>query len=128
MTYDEVIDKLNTSPNLKIDFKEYIITGLDVKNLILDISCYDVVGYIPENQFLDDEEIERYYGDDVNKMSLHYYPYIRIIVKAPNSYTDDKLYVLHLNKVSFTQGLQEIDLYSKNTIGEGFGGINSWIQ
>lgn len=128
MTYDEVINKLNTNTNLKIDFKEYTITGLDVKNLILDISCYDVVGYIPENQFLDDEEIERYYGDDVNKMNLHYYPYIRIIVKEPNSYVDDKLYVIHLNKVSFTQGLQEIDLYNNIIGGEGFGGINPWIQ
>lgn len=127
MKYEDVIDALETKDDLIIDFKEYQITGLDTKRLILDIQGFSVIGYLKENEFVDEELIKRYYGDDVDFKLYCYYPYVRLIIKNPTDYSNNKVYVIHLNKASFTAGLQELELYQRRANGLGIGGINPWI-
>lgn len=129
MLYEDIENKIETSDKLRLDFKEYRFTGLNVKTEILEINNFELVAYVKENEFLDQEMINRFYGDNVNTLNLHYYPYLRLVIANPEDIgVDKKLYVLHLNKASFTAGLQELELYeTKNTI-QSLGGINPWIQ
>lgn len=126
MDYSKIEDTLKSSPNLRINFREYEFTSLNGKSLILEINGYKVVGYINPNEFIDQETVERYYGEDANFLNYCYYPYLRIIITNPNS-IDDKEYILHLNEASFTNGLQEIDLYKASDTIQSLGGIQPWI-
>lgn len=126
MDYSKIEDTLKSSPNLRIDFREYEFTSLNGKSLILEVNGYKVVGYISPNEFIDQETVERYYGEDANFLNYCYYPYLRIIITNPNS-LDDKEYILHLNEASFTNGLQEIDLYKASDTIQSLGGIQPWI-
>lgn len=126
MDYSKIEDTLNSSPDLRIDFREYEFTSLNGKSLILEINGYKVIGFISPNEFIDQETVERYYGDEVNFLNYCYYPYLRIIITNPNS-LDDKEYILHLNEASFTNGLQEIDLYKASDTIQSLGGIQPWI-
>lgn len=126
MNYSSIEETLKTSADLSIDFREYKIVGLDKKDLILDISGYKVIGFISPNEFIDRDTVKRYYGEEADFLNLCYYPYLRLIIKKPNS-LDDKEYILHLNKASFTNGLQEIDLYKASDTIQSIGGIQPWI-
>lgn len=126
MDYSKIEDTLKSSPNLRIDFREYEFTSLNGKSLILEINGYKVVGFISPNEFIDQETVERYYGEDANFLNYCYYPYLRIIITNPNS-LDDKEYILHLNEASFTNGLQELDLYKASDTIQSLGGIQPWI-
>lgn len=126
MDYSKIEDTLKSSPNLRIDFREYEFTSLNGKSLILEINGYKVVGYISPNEFIDQETVERYYGEDANFLNYCYYPYLRIIITNPNS-LDDKEYILHLNEASFINGLQELDLYKASDTIQSLGGIQPWI-
>lgn len=126
MVYSKIEDTLKSNPNLRIDFREYEFTSLNGKSLILEINGYKVVGFISPNEFIDQETVERYYGEDANFLNYCYYPYLRIIITNPNS-LDDKEYILHLNEASFTNGLQEIDLYKASDTIQSLGGIQPWI-
>ena len=126
MDYSKIEDTLKSSHNLRIDFREYEFTSLNGKSLILEINGYKVVGFISPNEFIDQETVERYYGEDANFLNYCYYPYLRIIITNPNS-LDDKEYILHLNEASFTNGLQEIDLYKASDTIQSLGGIQPWI-
>lgn len=126
MDYSEIEDTLKSSPNLRIDFREYEFTSLNGKNLILEVNGYKVIGFISPNEFIDQETVERYYGEDANFLNYCYYPYLRIIITNPNN-LDDKEYILHLNEASFTNGLQEIDLYKASDTIQSLGGIQPWI-
>lgn len=126
MDYSKIEDTLKSSPNLRINFREYEFTSLNGKSLILEVNGYKVVGYINPNEFIDQETVERYYGEDANFLNYCYYPYLRIIITNPNS-IDDKEYILHLNEASFTNGLQEIDLYKASDTIQSLGGIQPWI-
>ena len=126
MDYSKIEDTLKSSPNLRVDFREYEFTSLNGKSLILEVNGYKVVGYISPNEFIDQETVERYYGEDANFLNYCYYPYLRIIITNPNS-LDDKEYILHLNEASFTNGLQELDLYKASDTIQSLGGIQPWI-
>lgn len=126
MDYSKVEDTLKSSPNLRIDFREYEFTSLNGKSLILEVNGYKVVGYISPNEFIDQETVERYYGEDANFLNYCYYPYLRIIITKPNG-LDNKEYILHLNEASFTNGLQELDLYKASDTIQSLGGIQPWI-
>lgn len=126
MDYSKIEETLKSSPNLRIDFREYEFTSLNGKSLILEVNGYKVVGYISPNEFIDQETVERYYGEDANFLNYCYYPYLRIIITNPNS-LDDKEYILHLNEASFTNGLQELDLYKASDTIQSLGGIQPWI-
>lgn len=126
MDYSKIEDTLKSSPNLRIDFREYEFTSLNGKNLILEVNGYKVIGFISPNEFIDQETVERYYGEDANFLNYCYYPYLRIIITNPNN-LDDKEYILHLNEASFTNGLQEIDLYKASDTIQSLGGIQPWI-
>lgn len=126
MDYSKIEDTLKSSPNLRVDFREYEFTSLNGKNLILEVNGYKVIGFISPNEFIDQETVERYYGEDANFLNYCYYPYLRIIITNPNS-LDDKEYILHLNEASFTNGLQEIDLYKASDTIQSLGGIQPWI-
>lgn len=126
MDYSKIEDTLKSSPNLRVDFREYEFTSLNGKNLILEVNGYKVIGFISPNEFIDQETVERYYGEDANFLNYCYYPYLRIIITNPNN-LDDKEYILHLNEASFTNGLQEIDLYKASDTIQSLGGIQPWI-
>lgn len=126
MDYSKIEDTLKSSPNLRIDFREYEFTSLNGKSLILEVNGYKVIGFISPNEFIDQETVGRYYGEDVNFLNYCYYPYLRIIITNPNS-LDDKEYILHLNEASFTNGLQEMDLYKASDTIQSLGGIQPWI-
>lgn len=126
MDYSKIEDTLKSSPNLRIDFREYEFTSLNGKSLILEVNGYKVVGYISPNEFIDQETVARYYGEDANFLNYCYYPYLRIIIINPNG-LDNKEYILHLNEASFTNGLQEIDLYKASDTIQSLGGIQPWI-
>ena len=126
MIYSEIEETLKSNTNLRIDFREYEFTSLNGKSPILEINGYKVIGFISPNEFIDQETVERYYGEDVNFLNYCYYPYLRIIITNPNG-LDDKEYILHLNEASFTNGLQEIDLYKANDTIQSLGGIQPWI-
>lgn len=126
MDYSKIEETLKSSPNLRIDFREYQMTSLNDRYLILEVNGYKVIGFISPNEFIDQETVERYYGEDVNFLNYCYYPYLRIIITNPNS-IDDKEYILHLNEASFTNGLQEIDLYKASDTIQSLGGIQPWI-
>lgn len=126
MDYSKIADTLKSSPNLRIDFREYEFTSLNGKNLILEVNGYKVIGFISPNEFIDQETVERYYGEDANFLNYCYYPYLRIIITNPNS-LDDKEYILHLNEASFINGLQELDLYKASDTIQSLGGIQPWI-
>ena len=126
MDYSKIEDTLKSSTDLRIDFREYAFTSLNGKSLILEVNGYKVVGFISPNEFIDQETVERYYGEDANFLNYCYYPYLRIIITNPNS-LDDKEYILHLNEASFTNGLQEIDLYKTSDTIQSLGGIQPWI-
>ena len=126
MIYSEIEETLKSSTNLRIDFREYEFTSLNGKSLILEVNGYKVIGFINPNEFIDQETVERYYGEDVNFLNYCYYPYLRIIITNPNG-LDDKEYILHLNEASFTNGLQEIDLYKASDTIQSLGGIQPWI-
>lgn len=126
MDYSKIEDTLKSSPNLRIDFREYEFTSLNGKSLILEVNGYKVIGFISPNEFIDQETVERYYGEDANFLNYCYYPYLRIIITNPNS-LDDKEYILHLNEASFTNGLQELDLYKASDTIQSLGGIQPWI-
>lgn len=126
MDYSRIEDTLKSSPNLRIDFREYEFTSLNGKSLILEVNGYKVIGFISPNEFIDQETVERYYGEDANFLNYCYYPYLRIIITNPNS-LDDKEYILHLNEASFINGLQELDLYKASDTIQSLGGIQPWI-
>ena len=126
MIYSEIEETLKSSTNLRIDFREYEFTSLNGKSLILEVNGYKVIGFISPNEFIDQETVERYYGEDVNFLNYCYYPYLRIIITNPND-LDDKEYILHLNEASFTNGLQELDLYKASDTIQSLGGIQPWI-
>lgn len=126
MDYSNIEETLKSSPNLRIDFREYEFTSLNGKSLILEVNSYKVIGFISPNEFIDQETVERYYGEDANFLNYCYYPYLRIIITNPNS-LDDKEYILHLNEASFTNGLQELDLYKASDTIQSLGGIQPWI-
>ena len=126
MIYSEIEETLKSNTNLRIDFREYEFTSLNGKSLILEVNGYKVIGFISPNEFIDQETVERYYGEDVNFLNYCYYPYLRIIITNPND-LDDKEYILHLNEASFTNGLQEIDLYKASDTIQSLGGIQPWI-
>lgn len=126
MDYSKIEDTLKSSPNLRIDFREYEFTSLNGKNLILEVNGYKVIRFISPNEFIDQETVERYYGEDANFLNYCYYPYLRIIITNPNS-LDNKEYILHLNEASFINGLQELDLYKASDTIQSLGGIQPWI-
>lgn len=126
MDYSKIEETLKSNPNLRIDFREYEFTSLNCKYPILEVNGYKVIGFISPNEFIDQETVERYYGEDANFLNYCYYPYLRIIITNPNS-LDDKEYILHLNEASFTNGLQEIDLYKASDTIQSLGGIQPWI-
>lgn len=126
MDYSKIEETLKSTTDLRIDFREYEFTSLNGKSLILEINGYKVVGFISPNEFIDQETVARYYGEDANFLNYCYYPYFRIIITNPNS-LDDKEYILHLNEASFTNGLQEIDLYKASDTIQSLGGIQPWI-
>lgn len=126
MIYSEIEETLKSSTNLRIDFREYEFTSLNGRSLILEVNGYKVIGFISPNEFIDQETVERYYGEDVNFLNYCYYPYLRIIITNPNG-LDDKEYILHLNEASFTNGLQELDLYKASDTIQSLGGIQPWI-
>lgn len=127
MDYSSIYEKLKSTNDLSIDFREYEISGLDKKRLILEINGYKVIGYINANEFIDPETVKRYYGEDADFLKFCYYPYLRIIIKNPNS-IEDREYILHLNKASFTSGLQELDLYKTSENIQSLGGILPWMN
>lgn len=126
MDYSKIEDTLKSNKNLRIDFREYEFTSLNGKYPILEINGYKVIGFISPNEFIDQETVERYYGEDANFLNYCYYPYLRIIITNPNG-LDNKEYILHLNEASFTNGLQEIDLYKASDTIQSLGGIQPWI-
>lgn len=126
MDYSKIEETLKSATNLRIDFREYQMTSLNDRYLILEINGYKVVGFISPNEFIDQETVARYYGEEANFLNYCYYPYFRIIITNPNS-LDDKEYILHLNEASFTNGLQEIDLYKASDTIQSLGGIQPWI-
>lgn len=126
MDYSKIEETLKSTTDLRIDFREYQITSLNERYLILEINGYKVVGFISPNEFIDQETVERYYGEEVNFLNYCYYPYFRIVITNPNS-LDDKEYILHLNEASFTNGLQEIELYKASDTIQSLGGIQPWI-
>lgn len=126
MDYSKIEETLKSNPNLRIDFREYEFTSLNGKSLILEVNGYKVIGFISPNEFIDQETVERYYGGDANFLNYCYYPYLRIIITNPNN-LDDKEYILHLNEASFTNGLQELDLYKASDTIQSLGGIQPWI-
>lgn len=126
MDYSKIEETLKSTTDLRIDFREHEFTSLNGKSPILEINGYKVVGYISPNEFIDQETVERYYGEEANFLNYCYYPYLRIIITNPNS-LDDKEYILHLNEASFTSGLQEIDLYKASDTIQSLGGIQPWI-
>lgn len=126
MDYSKIEETLKSNPNLRIDFREYEFTSLNGKSLILEVNGYKVIGFISPNEFIDQETVERYYGEDANFLNYCYYPYLRIIITNPNG-LDNKEYILHLNEASFTNGLQEIDLYKASDTIQSLGGIQPWI-
>lgn len=126
MDYSKIEETLKSTTDLRIDFREYEFTSLNGKSLILEINGYKVAGFISPNEFIDKETVARYYGEEANFLNYCYYPYFRIIITNPNS-LDDKEYILHLNEASFTNGLQEIDLYKASDTIQSLGGIQPWI-
>lgn len=126
MDYSKIEETLKSSTDLRIDFREYQFTSLNGKSLILEINGYKVIGFISPNEFIDKETVARYYGEEANFLNYCYYPYFRIIITNPNS-LDDKEYILHLNEASFTNGLQEMDLYKASDTIQSLGGIQPWI-
>lgn len=126
MDYSKIEDTLKSTTDLRVDFREYEFTSLNGKSLILEINGYKVIGFISPNEFIDQETVARYYGEEANFLNYCYYPYFRIIITNPNS-LDDKEYILHLNEASFTNGLQEIDLYKASDTIQSLGGIQPWI-
>ena len=126
MIYSEIEETLKSNTNLRIDFREYEFTSLNGKSLILEVNGYKVIGFISPNEFIDQEMVERYYGEDANFLNYCYYPYLRIIITNPND-LDNKEYILHLNEASFTNGLQELDLYKASDTIQSLGGIQPWI-
>lgn len=126
MDYSKIEETLKSTTDLRIDFREYEFTSLNGKSLILEINGYKVIGFISPNEFIDKETVARYYGEEANFLNYCYYPYFRIIITNPNS-LDDKEYILHLNEASFTNGLQEIDLYKASDTIQSLGGIQPWI-
>lgn len=126
MNYSDIEETLKSTRDLRIDFREYQMTSLNGRYLILEINGYKVVGFISPNEFIDQETVTKYYGEDANYLNYCYYPYFRIIITNPNS-LDDKEYILHLNEASFTNGLQEIDLYKASDTIQSLGGIQPWI-
>ena len=126
MIYSEIEETLKSNTNLRIDFREYEFTSLNGKSPILEVNGYKVIGFISPNEFIGQETVERYYGEDVNFLNYCYYPYLRIIITNPSS-LDDKEYILHLNEASFTNGLQELDLYKASDTIQSLGGIQPWI-
>lgn len=126
MDYSKIKETLKSTTDLRIDFREYQMTSLNDRYLILEINGYKVVGFISPNEFIDQETVERYYGEEANFLNYCYYPYFRIIITNPNG-LDNKEYILHLNEASFTNGLQEIDLYKASDTIQSLGGIQPWI-
>ena len=126
MDYSKIEETLQSTTDLRIDFREYQMTSLNDRYLILEINGYKVLGFISPNEFIDQETVGRYYGEEANFLNYCYYPYLRIIITNPSS-LDDKEYILHLNEASFTNGLQEIDLYKAGDTIQSLGGIQPWI-
>lgn len=126
MDYSKIEETLQSTTNLRIDFREYQMTSLNDRYLILEINGYKVAGFISPNEFIDQETVERYYGKEANFLNYCYYPYLRIIITNPSN-LDNKEYILHLNEASFTNGLQEIDLYKTSDTIQSLGGIQPWI-
>ena len=127
MDYKEVEKALEEPKQYRVDFKEYQITGLDKKRLILDIRGFQLVDFIRANEYTDKNIIYSYYGESADFVNLCYYPHLRLIIKNPDDKDKSRIYILHLNKASFTSGLQELSLYVLPEHIEGIGGIKSWI-
>lgn len=133
MTYEEVkefLDK-NLGELILIDFREYGDTS-NTKVPILDIQNYEVITSIPENEFIDEEVVDIYYGEgswEARWDRLCRYPYIRLVISKPtSSISADREYkVLHLVKPSFTTGHQEIDLKIQRH-EQLSGGAIPWTQ
>ncbi len=133
MDYEQAKNYLIRNPRCKINFKEYAEDMSGHKREILRIEGCEVINFFNENEFLDRKKVSTYYGDEVIYEDFCTYPYLRIVIKVPDSkdiFTDSEeknTYVIHLNKAYFNSNLQEIDLYQDNKDpSNALGAIKPW--
>lgn len=106
--YDEIEKQLEYNPMADVVFEEYDSN----KELILKIEKFKVHTYIKENEFLDIEDVEEYYGE-LNRENC-YNPYLRLILVNPEE-EELKYYPVHLNKVYMSSGFQRLWIESEDT-------------
>lgn len=125
MEYGEIKEFLETNQNLILDMVETDYTG----QVLLEIKDYPIHNYIRENEYLGDEEIERYYGvgKEVSwedKKDLIMRPFIRLILKHEDIDQPADFIVLDIVPSYISMGYQKVRAYSREIPQ---GEIKAWI-
>ena len=125
MEYREIKEVLETNQNLILDMVETDYTG----QVLLEIKEYPIYSYIRENEYLGDEEIERYYGVErqvswEDKKDLIMRPFIRLILKHENIDQPTDFIVLNIVPFYISMGYQKVRVYPREIPQ---GEIKAWI-